>query len=130
MDDDRTPGEDPTLQLGATLLAMARTRVELLAVDVSMEREHLVAQYRLLLVAWTAGITTGFATILWFALALPEQYRLGALGALIVLLAGFTWWTWRLRASYRVTLSRPFRRFLEQLARDSDALTGRAGGGS
>lgn len=118
----RTVG--PTI--ARTLLAMARTRFDLLHADLAEEQDSLVAQVRLSVIAGAAGLLAGFTAILTIAAAVPAEYRAGTLGLLALLLAGLSFWAFRLRAQHRPRFSRPFARLLEQLHRDSEAAFGRS----
>ena len=134
---DDTPGEvrpeglrGATAQLGASLLAIFRTRLELATVEFSEERER--TQDRLVLLA---VIIVGFAFALLAASAFVvvlfwDTYRLPALaGAALFYAAIGAWAVWKLNAG-RHGDPGPFAATLAELERDYEILTHKIGGGS
>lgn len=113
--------------IGSTLVAMLRTRFDLLRADLTEEHESLVAQVRLSVIAGVAGLLAAFTAVLTIAWSVPVAYRPGVLGGLALLLGGLSFWAFRLRARHRPRFGQPFSRLLEQLGHDSEALLGRPG---
>jgi len=74
--------------LGASLLALGRIRLELLAIEVQEEKERLAA---LLFWAVLSALAAGFGLVfvlLWVTVALWEEHRLLALGGASLLFIG------------------------------------------
>jgi len=101
---------------------IVRTRLELLSIEFQEEKERIVRQ---VFVASAALFLAMFGVLLalaWLVLALPAEYRQGALGALCLLfLAGAG------GCYYSLTRKRsrlPFASTLGTLARDEVALKG------
>ena len=113
---------DQLLDIGATVLAMARTRAELFQEDLLEGREAVFAQVRLAVITWTAAVLAGVGVIVWITVALPPDVTPWVLGAVVTILAGVALWAGRLRQANRLNPARPFRRFLEQLSQDGAAL--------
>lgn len=128
-DDARAPEEaaDAVTTIGSTLVAMLRTRFDLLRADLTEEQESLVAQVRLSVIAGVAGLLAAFTAVLTIAWSVPAEYRPGVLAGLALLLGGLSFWAFSLRARHRPRFGRPFSRLLEQLSSDSEALLGRPG---
>jgi uncharacterized membrane protein YqjE len=130
---DGTPGGSGTglrgalAQLGGSLLASLRTRLELVALEFNEERERTIARLVLSLVA-----VLFFAFALFTASALVvvlfwETHRIAALCGITVvyLLIGCAAW-WRLRVHQRDDAP-PFAATLAELGRDGARLTGEIG---
>ena len=113
---------DDATGLGARLLSMAQTRLELLGVEAQREKAALARQLTLAVICGMTAALGAFAAILWVALSFPPDWRfrvLGAMTALFVLAAivcGFLLW----RASRRRELL--FGRLADVLRRDREAL--------
>jgi uncharacterized membrane protein YqjE len=112
----------PVRRLAASLLALGRIRLELLALEVEEEKERLVS-----LVFWSvlSALLAGFGALLlvmWITVALWETHRLAALGVssvLFLLGAG-----WGLRHVRRRSTEGPslFRASIGELRQDAAAL--------
>ena len=116
-------------QLGASLLALLRTRLELASLELEEVREQTVRRLVLALVALHFLTFTVFAAsaliVVWFW----DTHRFAALGAvtlffLLVALAAL----WRLRAGMRGA-AQPFAATLAELERDRTWLAERFGRG-
>jgi len=103
------------------LLRIARTRLELLAIELELEKRRMARELCLgalcLICAWLAG----FTLVIWAALALPPGTRFVVLAALFALfvLASIAAWI-ALRRSLR--RDRLFSRLLAQLRLDRASL--------
>ncbi len=71
---------------------MARTRLDLLHVDLTEEQDSLIAQVRLSVISIVAGTLAGFTTILAIADVVPDGYRPLVLATLAGLLAALSFW--------------------------------------
>lgn len=83
---DRVSG--PVRRLGASLLALGRIRLELLAIEVHEEKERIAA---LLLWAVLTALMVGFGAVfvaLFVTVALWDTHRLAALGVSALLFIG------------------------------------------
>jgi uncharacterized membrane protein YqjE len=78
----------PVRRLGASLLALGRIRLELLAIEVHEEKERIAA---LLLWSVLTALMTGFGTLfaaIFVTVALWDTHRLAALGVSALLFIG------------------------------------------
>ena len=108
--------------LMGTVVAMVRTRVELLHADLVDEQENLGAQVRLTMIAGASGLLCAMAALSCIVLAVPESYRVGVLAGFVLALGGVSMWSWQLRARHRPRPDLPFRRLLDQLRLDADTI--------
>lgn len=112
----------PVRRLGASLLALGRIRLELLAIEVQEEKDRIAS---LLLWAVLTALMAGFAAVfvaLFITVALWDSYRLAALGVSAALFIGLAvWGAWRVRG---LTADQPtlFQSSIAELRHDSDAL--------
>lgn len=112
----------PVRRLGASLLALGRIRLELLAIEVQEEKGRVAS---LLLWAVLTALLAGFGAVfvvLFVTVALWDTHRLAALGvaaALFIGLAVFGALRVRRLAANGSTL---FQTSIAELRRDSDAL--------
>jgi uncharacterized membrane protein YqjE len=70
--------------LAADVLAMAKTRLEMLSVELQRERDAVVLQLKLGMVSILAAGIAGISAVLWAALSLDPRPRAIALGTLTV----------------------------------------------
>lgn len=107
-------------KLLATLLGLARTRLELL----SVEAQELLVRLVLLMIGAVAAIllaalAVGFGSVA-LVMAAPAEHRVAVAGGLaLVFLAAAAILGWRVRRAARL---RPFAASRGELARDEDAL--------
>ncbi len=104
----------------ATLLGLARTRLELL----SVELQEVLARLVLLMIGAVAAILLGALALGFGAVALvmavaPEHRVAVCAGLAVVFLAGAALIAWRVRREAKL---RPFGASLEELGRDGEAL--------
>lgn len=113
--------------LTRSLLALLRTRAELLAVELEEEKERRKEMLILAVVgALFLALGIQLATLL-FVVIFWDTYRIEAIGGVTGLYLGIAAWAfWRLRRKWR-TSPTPFAASLEELAKDMDALQGRNG---
>lgn len=117
---DRVSG--PVRRLGASLLALGRIRLELLAIEVQEEKDRIAS---LLLWAVLTALMAGFGAVfvaLFVTVALWDTHRLAALGvaaALFIGLAGFGAWRLQRLVAGPSTL---FQSSIAELRQDSAAL--------
>lgn len=115
----------PLRRLGASLFALGRIRLELLAIEIQEEKER-VAEF--LLWSVLTGLMLGFGAVfvaLFVTVALWDTYRLPALGVsalLFVSLAAVG--VVRLRRLARGGGSVPFQSSIAEMREDSAALRG------
>lgn len=108
--------------LGSAILGMLQTRLELAGTELALERDALIERAASTLVCAIAGGLAGFSAILLAALALPERWRLPALGGLVVAFTAVAIGAWlrgRRRAAARSSL---LTRLVRQLRRDRAVL--------
>lgn len=104
----------------ATLLGLARTRLELL----SVEMQELLARLVLIMIGAVAAIllvalALGFGAVA-LVMAMPPEYRVAvAAGLAVAFLVAAAIIGWRVRREAKV---RPFAASLNELKRDTDAL--------
>lgn len=112
----------PIRLLGASLLALGRIRLELLAIEVQEEKERIAS---LLLWAALTGLMAGFAAVfvtLFATVALWDTHRLAALGVaalLFVALAALGVLRMQRLIASRAT---PFHSSIAELSEDGSAL--------
>jgi len=112
----------PARRMAASLLALGRIRLELLALEVEEEKERLVS-----LVFWSvlSALLAGFGgllLVLWITVALWDTHRLAALGvSAVVFLGAAAGGVWHVKRS---SASGPslFRASIGELRRDAAAL--------
>lgn len=127
---DKTPGESRGLleslsALGATLVAIAHTRLDLLSADVEEDRAHVLSLLVLALAAlFFIGVGVVLAAIL-LVVAFWDSHRLLALGALagVFLTAGAGAWAYALHKAR--TKPRLFAASLSELLKDRQQLVSR-----
>jgi len=111
--------------LVATLVAMARTRLDLLSSDLEEEREHLLLLLVLALSAlFFLGIGVMLASLL-LVVAFWDTYRLPVLAVLVglFLVAGIT--AWRIALHKARTKPRLFAASMSELLKDRQQLVSR-----
>lgn len=112
----------PARRLAASLLALGRIRLELLALELEEEKERIAA-----LVFWSvlSALAAGFGLLLLLMLvtvALWDSHRLAALGAACALFLGLAVWGWmqmRRRSAQGPSL---FRASIAELREDAAGL--------
>jgi uncharacterized membrane protein YqjE len=82
----------PLRRLAASLLALARIRLELLALEVHEEKERLVGMLVWAVVTAFLGCFAVVFLALFITVALWDTHRLAALGVGMVLIAGLALW--------------------------------------
>lgn len=114
----------PVRRLGASLLALGRIRLELLALEIQEEKERIAS---LLVWAVLTALSAGFAAVfvaLYITVALWETHRLAALGVAALLFVAIAmlgaWQVKRLTASAQT----PFQSSIAELRQDGSALHG------
>lgn len=119
------PVSETLRRLGASVLALGRIRLELLAIEIQEEKQRLAA---LLFWAVLAALLAGFGLVfvaLWLTVAFWDGHRLVALGAFsLVFVAGCAAAALRLRSLVRDTPP-PFQASLGELRDDAGALARR-----
>lgn len=115
----------PVRRLGASLLALGRIRLELLAIEVQEEKDRIAS---LLIWAVLTALMAGFAAVfvaLFVTVALWDTHRLTPLGVAAVLFIGVA--VWGLLQVRRLTSASttPFQSSIAELRQDSDALRDR-----
>jgi uncharacterized membrane protein YqjE len=109
--------------LGATGVAIVRTRLELLSTELAEEKERLLTQMALGLAAlFFIGLGIIFAA-LFLTVALWESHRLLVLGMLTVLFLGLGIAALAAAAKFARTQSKLFSASLAELSKDQDHLT-------
>jgi uncharacterized membrane protein YqjE len=111
--------------LTRSLVALVRTRAELLSVELEEEKERR-KEMVILAAVGTLFAALGFqvATLL-LIVVFWDTYRIAAIGGVTGLYLGIAAWAfWRLRNKWRHHPT-PFAATLEELAKDLDALQGR-----
>jgi uncharacterized membrane protein YqjE len=120
--DTQEPVSAPLRRLGASLLALGRIRLELLAIEAQEEKERIAG---LLLWAVLAALLAGFGFIMLVLLvtvALWDSYRLLALcGATVVLVAAAVFAVQKVRRLVALP-STLFQASIAELREDSDEL--------
>ena len=112
----------PARRLAASLLALGRIRLELLALEVEEEKERLAA---LMFWAVLGALLTGFSAVLvvmFVTVALWDSHRLAVLGVSALLFgsaAGWAVWQVRQRSAQGPSL---FRASIGELRQDAAAL--------
>lgn len=116
---------DEAVDLGAQVLRMAHTRLELLGIEVQREKVALAHQLTLAVACGVSAALGAFAAILWVALAFPPEWRFWVLGGLTLLfiIVSIVCAVVLRRASRRREMI--FSRLADVLKRDGDALDAR-----
>lgn len=128
---EQTPGERKGLfesltAFAATLVAVVRTRLDLLSLDLEEERAHLSAQLVLALTAlFCLGVGVVLTTIL-LVVVFWDTHRLLVLGTLagLFLAAGAAAWGYAVHKAR--TKPRPFAASLAELSKDRQRLVSRS----
>lgn len=112
----------PVRRLGASLLALGRIRLELLAIEVQEEKDRIAS---LLLWAVVTALMAGFGAVfvaLFITVALWDTHRLAALGVAAVLFIGLA--IFGVLRVQRLTSNHPtlFQSSIAELRQDSSAL--------
>jgi len=112
----------PVRRLGASLLALGRIRLELLALEIQEEKERIAS---LLVWAVLTAMTAGFAAVfvaLFITVALWDTHRQAALGVAALLFVGIAMLgalrVKRLTANHQA----PFQSSIAELRQDGSAL--------
>ncbi|MGD9598749.1 MAG: phage holin family protein [Steroidobacteraceae bacterium] len=112
---------EEALSLGAQGLRIAQNRLEILGVDLELEKAAIARRLSLAIACGTSAALAVFAAILWAALAMEPRTRFIVLGVLTVLLAVMAvvsaWLFVRERRRERL-----FSHLIDALRRDSEAL--------
>lgn len=109
MAEDRSRGDAATATraLGATLIEVVQTRLDLAATELAQERARLARQWLdATLALWTLAVGVVFAGIA-LVLAGPPAQRAAAMGGLAALFIGagvWTGWRWYVRATRKPAL--------------------------
>jgi uncharacterized membrane protein YqjE len=113
--------------IAGDLLRMAQTRLELLGVEVQLERDALIDRLRLGMFAAVAATLFGVTAMLWIAVVAPPSLRGILLGVLTLLwLAVALTATLLARGVGRRSAKPLFGRVVAQLERDRSALSSAA----
>lgn len=110
-------------RLAGTLVAIAQTRLRLLAADVEEGRQQLLS---LLALALAAGLAVGIGAVLGtlaVVMSFPESQRtlvIGVLAGAYLALGGLVWWIALRRMR---TQPRPFAASLAELGKDRQSLS-------
>jgi len=103
------------------LLAIAQTRLEMLAVEIEREKLWVVGALRAALLMAICAWLAGFTLILWMALSLPPGIRSIVMGSIFVVLLLATLGGWiALKRSIR--RHAPFSRLIGELRLDRASL--------
>ena len=118
-----SPGVLASLRsLAATAVAMAHTRLQLLASDLEEQRIRVLQMLILGAAAFFCGAVALLLVSAWLVIALWDEYRLLTLGLLaLVYFVGCVVASWRLRASIGVR-PRLFAASIAELRRDEEML--------
>lgn len=112
--------------LGATLVAIAHTRLDLLSLDLEEERAHLFSLLMLALVAlFCLGIGVLLATLL-LVVAFWDTHRLLVLGALAGMFLAIGAAAWGFAFNKARTKPRIFAASMSELAKDRQQLVSRS----
>lgn len=116
---------DEAVDLGAQVLRMAHTRLELLGIEVQREKSTLARQLMLAVACGVLGALGAFAAILWVALAFPPEWRFWVLGGMTLafIIGSIVCGVALRRASSRREML--FGRLADVLKGDGDALDAR-----
>jgi uncharacterized membrane protein YqjE len=110
--------------IAGDLLRMAQTRLEMLGVEVQLERDALVARLRLGMFAAVAATLAGVTAMLWIAVVAPPTLRGILLGVLTLLWLAIALTAALLARGGDRHSSRPlFARVVAQLERDRRTLS-------
>lgn len=112
----------PVRRLGASLLALGRIRLELLAIEVQEEKDRIAS---LLLWAVLTALVAGFGAVflaLFVTVALWDTHRLAALGVAAALFVGVAVFGAMRLQRLTATRSTLFQSSIAELRRDSAAL--------
>ncbi|MBV6424328.1 MAG: hypothetical protein NAOJABEB_02138 [Steroidobacteraceae bacterium] len=112
---------EEALSLGAQGLRIAQNRLEILGVDLELEKAAVARRLTLAIACGTSAALAVFAAILWAALAMEPRTRFVVLGVLTVLLAVIAGACAVLFVRER-RRERLFSHLIEALRRDSEAL--------
>ena len=108
--------------VAADAVRIVRTRLELLSIEFQEEKERIVRQVLVASAALFLAVFGMMLALAWLVLALPEEYRQGALGVLCLLFlagaGGCYYWLTQKRPSG------PFSSTISTLVRDEAALKG------
>jgi uncharacterized membrane protein YqjE len=113
--------------LAADVLQMAQTRLEMLSVELQRERDAMVLQLRLGMVAVVAAGVAGISAVLWAALTLQPRPRAIALGALTATFVAIAVAATLAAQRQRRRQPRLFASVIRQLDRDGTTLRGDSG---
>ncbi len=111
--------------LTRSLIALIRTRAELLAIELAEEKERR-KEMLILAVLGALFLALGVQLLAFLVVVvLWDTYRIAAISGVTALYLGIAAWAfWRLRTKWRDSPS-PFAATLEELGKDMDAMQGR-----
>ena len=122
---ERAPPRDlsgATARLGASLLGLVRTRLELASVELAEERDRIQQQLTLLLAAAAMLMFALLFAATWIVVYFWDTNRLTAIALVAIVFAGAGAILLSLRSQYARTAATPFAATLAEFERDRSAL--------
>ncbi len=111
--------------LAGDVVSMMQTRLEMLSVELRLERNAIVLQLKLGMTSVIAAGVAGVSAVLWAALTLPPNERSTALGALTLTFAAISIGAWLIAKRQQRRQIRLFDNLIAQLGRDRATLQGK-----
>jgi uncharacterized membrane protein YqjE len=110
--------------LAGDVVRMVQTRLEMLSVELRLERNAIVLQLKLGMTSVIAAGVAGVGAVLWAALTLPPNERSAALGALTFTFMAISIGAMLAAKQQRQRQARLFGKLIAQLGRDRSTLQG------
>jgi len=111
-------------RLGASLLGLVRTRLELASVELAEERDRVQQQLTLLVAAMATFMFAALFVATWVIAYFWDTYRLTAIAIVAIVFAGAGALLLMLRAQAAKTAPTPFAATIAEFERDRAALAG------
>ena len=111
-------------RLGASLLGLVRTRLELASVELAEERDRVQQQLTLLVAAMATFMFAALFVATWVIAYFWDTYRLTAIAIVAIVFAGAGALLLMLRAQVAKTAPAPFAATIAEFERDRAALAG------
>jgi len=112
-------------RLGASLLGLLRTRLELASVELAEERDRVQQQLTLLVAAMATFMFAALFVATWVIVYFWDTYRLTAIAVVAIVFAGTGAVLLMLRSHAAKTAPTPFAATIAEFERDRAALAGR-----
>jgi len=113
-------------RLGASLLGVVRTRLELASIELAEERDRIQQQLTLLLAALATFMFAALFIATWVIAYFWDTHRLTAIAIVAIVFAGTGAALLILRSQAAKTAPTPFAATIAEFERDRAALAGRA----